>query len=124
MTISPDHTFSGNSIFENVYIYGQLYTQTELISEFGSVIVDGNLKVSGISTFEDDVIIGDVESDGTPPNLQVLGITTLVGDVTIGYGGTNPTLTGITTRGIIGIGTTAPEHTLDVYGDLHITRYF
>ncbi len=112
MTISPDHTFSGNSIFENVYIYGQLYTQTELLSRFGSVEIEGDLDVTGISTFGKDVIIHR--------NLKVAGISTLLGDLYVGYGGT--TITGITTLGLVGIGTTNPDHVLDVYGDLHISQ--
>ncbi len=45
MTVNPDTTFSGNTIVEDLYIYGKLVANEDEIAEFGDVRVDGTLEV-------------------------------------------------------------------------------
>ena len=132
MTVNPDNTFSGNTIVEDLYIYGKLVANEEDIAEFGDVRIDGSLEVGrkkgqgfvpappGIATFHDTVFFKQ--------DIEVLGETFLRKDVVIGNitgtGATNvlPALVGIVTQSRIGIGTTAPEQSLDVMGSVKITK--
>ena len=127
MTVNPDTTFSGNTIVEDLYIYGKLVANEDEIAEFGDVRVDGTLEVGrklgeghstipGIATFHDDVIF--------KRNIEVLGETFLRQDAVIGNIGPNatPALVGIVTQSRVGIGTSVPEQSLDVMGSVKITR--
>ena len=55
-SLNQDFTRSGNSVFENVYIYGNLDYQFKSIS-VDDLEVRGNSYTSGIATFADDVDI-------------------------------------------------------------------
>ena len=130
MTVNPDNTFSGNSIFEDVYVYGQLITQLDVVSEFGDVRIDGTLEVGrakgvgelgvpGIATFHDDVHLKSY--------LEVLGKAdfrddVLFGNISSGQSLYAPTLVGIITQSRVGIGTSVPTQTLDVGGSVRITK--
>jgi len=127
MTVNPDTTFSGNTIVEDLYIYGKLVANEDEIAEFGDVRVDGTLEVGrklgegnstipGIATFHDDVIF--------KRNIEVLGETFLRQDAVIGNIGANikPALVGIVTQSRVGIGTSVPEQSLDVMGSVKITK--
>ena len=127
MTVNPDTTFSGNTIVEDLYIYGKLVANEDEIAEFGDVRVDGTLEVGrklgeghstipGIATFHDDVIF--------KRNIEVLGETFLRQDAVIGNIGPNatPALVGIVTQSRVGIGTTVPDQSLSVIGSMRVTR--
>ena len=131
MTVNPDTTFSGNTIVEDLYIYGKLVANEEAISEFGDVRIDGTLEVGrkkgegftgipGIATFHDDVRVAET--------LEVLGKTYLRDDVVIGNisptaGQFNsPALFADVTGGRIGIGSSTPDQSLSVIGSMRITR--
>ena len=130
MTVNPDTTFSGNTIVEDLYIYGKLVANEDEIAEFGDVRVDGTLEVGrkkgegflgipGIATFHDDVRIA-----GT---LEVLRDTFLRDDLVVGNltptGGLGaPALVGIVTQSRVGIGTTVPDQSLSVIGSMRVTR--
>ena len=92
MTVNPDTTFSGNTIVEDLYIYGKLVANEDEIAEFGDVRVDGTLEVGrkkgegaqgipGIATFHDNVYLKQ--------DLEVFGETFLRQDVVIGNIGDN-----------------------------------
>ena len=129
MTVNPDTTFSGNTIVEDLYIYGKLVANEDEIAEFGDVRVDGTLEVGrkrgqgfhgipGIATFHDDVFI-------KTGNLEVQGRSYLREDVVIGnigVGNVKPALVGIVTQSRVGIGTSVAEQTLDVMGSIKITQ--
>jgi len=130
MTVNPDNTFSGNSIFEDVYVYGQLITQLDVVSEFGDIRIDGTLEVGrakgagnqgvpGIATFHDDVYLKSY--------LEVLGKAdfrddVLFGNISSGQALYTPTLVGIITQSRVGIGTSVPTQTLDVGGSVRISK--
>ena len=127
MTVNPDTTFSGNTIVEDLYIYGKLVANEDEIAEFGDVRVDGTLEVGrkkgegaqgipGIATFHDNVYLKQ--------DLEVFGETFLRQDAVIGNIGANikPALVGIVTQSRVGIGTSVPEQSLDVMGSVKITR--
>jgi len=130
MTVNPDTTFSGNTIVEDLYIYGRLIANEDEVAEFGDVRVDGtlevgrkkgegNLGIPGIATFHDDVRIA-----GT---LEVLSDTFLRDDLVVGNltptGGLGaPALVGIVTQSRVGIGTTVPDQSLSVIGSMRVTR--
>ena len=127
MTVNPDTTFSGNTIVEDLYIYGKLVANEDEIAEFGDVRVDGTLEVGrkkgegaqgipGIATFHDNVYLKQ--------DLEVEGQTFLRQDAVIGNIGANikPALVGIVTQSRVGIGTSVPEQSLDVMGSVKITK--
>jgi len=127
MTVNPDTTFSGNTIVEDLYIYGKLVANEDEIAEFGDVRVDGTLEVGrkkgegaqgipGIATFHDNVYL--------KKDLEVFGETFLRQDAVIGNIGANikPALVGIVTQSRVGIGTSVPEQSLDVMGSVKITQ--
>ena len=126
MTVNPDTTFSGNTIVEDLYIYGKLVANEDEIAEFGDVRVDGTLEVGrkkgegegipGIATFHDNVYLKQ--------DLEVFGETFLRQDAVIGNIGANikPALVGIVTQSRVGIGTSVPEQSLDVMGSVKITK--
>ena len=128
MTVNPDTTFSGNTIVEDLYIYGKLVANEDEIAEFGDVRIDGTLEVGrkkgeghqgipGIATFHDEVYIWE--------NLEVFDKSFLRDDVVIGNisaGNTGPTLVGIVTQSRVGIGTSVAEQSLDIMGSVKITQ--
>ena len=128
MTVNPDTTFSGNTIVEDLYIYGKLIANEDEIAEFGDVRVDGTLEVGrkigqgilgipGIATFHDNVYLKQ--------NLEVFGESFLRNDVVIGnigVGNVKPAFVGIVTQARVGIGTSVAEQTLDVNGSIKITK--
>ena len=73
MSVNADQTFSGDSIFENIYVHGKLVTPEEAVTIFNSILVRSGLTVqTGPSTFGNDVkILGwnrqtsRFDSDGT-----------------------------------------------------------
>ena len=39
MSVNADQTFSGDSIFENIYVHGKLVTPEEAVTIFNSILV-------------------------------------------------------------------------------------
>lgn len=62
-------------------------------------------------------------TDKDPENIDVLEVTDLIvtGITSIGIVTTSSIRTGILTASSIGVGTTSPQYTLDVYGDINFT---
>ena len=104
-SLNQDFTRSGNSVFENVYIYGNLDYQFKSIS-VDDLEVRGNSFTSGIATFADDVYIyGELD----------ISYLTVKNRFNVGSGGT--VFVGINTgalSGRVGIGTTQPLEKLQV----------
>ena len=98
-SLNQDFTRSGNSVFENVYIYGNLDYQFKSIS-VDDLEVRGNSYTTGIATFADDVYIyGELD----------ISYLTVRNRFNVGSGGT--VFVGINTgelSGRVGIGTTQP----------------
>ena len=58
MSVNADQTFSGDSIFENIYVHGKLVTPEEAVTIFNSILVKSGFTVqTGPSTFGNDVKI-------------------------------------------------------------------
>ena len=137
MAVNADQTFSGDSIFENIYIHGKLVTPEVAESIFNSVLVKKGLKVQvGPSTFGNEVqILGwnrvtsryDADgSTGLTGSLRVSGDVDVATAIAVtdrkfrvGLGGT--VITADVSRGRVGIGTTVVEQVLDVVGSVKIT---
>ena len=104
-SLNQDFTRSGNSVFENVYIYGNLDYQFKSIS-VDDLEVRGNSYTSGIATFADDVDIwGKLD----------VSFLTVKNRFNVGSGGT--VFVGINTgelSGRVGIGTTQPLDQLQI----------
>ncbi len=118
MSVDPQQTFNGDTVLENVYIYGNLYYD---FSEGGTgklvandLDVKGNLDVTGISTFRGPVFF---DSDVNFDYLQV-GIITVTDRIDVGVGGTG--VVGVATNGRVGIGSTLPKQRLDIAGSVHV----
>ena len=107
-SLNQDFTRSGNSVFENVYIYGNLDYQFKSIS-VDDLEVRGNSYTSGIATFADDVDIwGKLD----------VSFLTVKNRFNVGSGGT--VFVGINTgelSGRVGIGTTQPLDQLQINND-------
>ena len=124
-------------VFEDLYVYGNLYYDFEGTD---SLNLD-NLNVSGISTFKDVVITGQIDAtDLSIRNLFSSGISTFteivlpeldnlqVGILTVSEifrvsDGTNEFFTAPATgarAGNIGINSTLPDQKLDIGGSIHI----
>ena len=137
MAVNADQTFSGDSIFENIYVHGKLVTPEVAESIFNSVRVKQGLKVQvGPSTFGNEVqILGwnrvtsryDADgSTGLTGSLRVSGDVDVATAIAVtdrkfrvGLGGT--VITADVSRGRVGIGTTVVEQVLDVVGSVKIT---
>tara|TARA_R100001443_G_scaffold6349_2_gene15185 strand:+ start:311 stop:3643 length:3333 start_codon:yes stop_codon:yes gene_type:complete len=104
-SLNQDFTRSGNSVFENVYIYGNLDYQFKSIS-VDDLEVRGNSFTSGIATFADDVYIyGELD----------ISYLTVKNRFNVGSGGT--VFVGINTgllSGRVGIGSTLPVQKFQV----------
>ena len=124
-------------VFEDLYVYGNLYYNFEGTD---SLNLD-NLNVSGIATFKDIVITGQIDAtDLSIRNLFSSGISTFteiilpeldnlqVGILTVSdffriSDGTNEFLTAPATgvrAGNVGINSTLPDQKLDIGGSIHI----
>ena len=88
MSVNADQTFSGDSIFENIYVHGKLVTPEEAVTIFNSILVRSGLTVqTGPSTLGNDVkILGwsiennRFDSDGS---YGKTGSLTVSGDVDV-----------------------------------------
>jgi len=139
MSVNPGQSYSGDSVFENIYVHGKLITQEEAETIFNSVLIKKGLSVQlGPSTFGNDVNISGVILNeefkfggydltgvsGSTGTLNVTGLTTVAaaiggtGEFRVGLGGT--TFTAVVGDGRIGIGSTQPEQSVDVSGSLKI----
>jgi hypothetical protein len=146
MSVNADQTFSGDSIFENIYVHGKLVTPEEAVTIFNSILVRSGFTVQkGPSTFGHDNLAPDqtygVKIVGWAPEggggfdesggSGRTGSLLVSGDVDVataiavtdrkfrvGFGGT--TLTADATRGRVGLGSVAPEQVLDVAGSVKI----
>ena len=142
MSVNPGQSYSGDSVFENIYVHGKLITQEEAETIFNSVLVKKGFQVQlGPSTFGNDVnIVGATlnqrfefnefdytASTGSSGQLFVTGITTVLagsgitgsGGFDVGYGGT---ILHANLGGNVGVGSISPEQNLDVIGNVKITN--
>ena len=142
MSVNPGQSYSGDSVFENIYVHGKLITQEEAETIFNSVLVKKGFQVQlGPSTFGNDVsIVGATlnqrfefdefdynASTGSSGQLFVTGITTVLagsgitgsGGFDVGYGGT---ILHANLGGNIGVVTISPEQNLDIIGNVKITN--
>ena len=146
MSVNADQTFSGDSIFENIYVHGKLVTPEEAVTIFNSILVRSGLTVqTGPSTFGHDNLAGgqtygvkivgwapeggggfdESGGSGRTGSLLVSGDVDVATAIAVtdrkfrvGFGGT--TLTADASRGRIGLGSVAPEQVLDVAGSVKI----
>ena len=124
MSVNADQTFSGDSIFENIYVHGKLVTPEEALTIFNSVLIKSGLQVQrGPTTLGTKVeIVGwDLQNGlydydgrlGYTGELSVTGnVDVAVGvqtDVIFRVGASGTTLTADVGRGGVGIGSTIPE---------------
>ena len=128
MTVNANFSQSGNSVFENVYIYGRLhYPNFELdsitldnatisgLTSTGNLTVSDGATFSGITTFYDKVNFTETLSF---IDLEVRE------KLTVGIGGTVLTASSLLDPGKVGIGSTQPTEILDVLGVTSTTKLF
>ena len=102
--INADFSQNGNSVFENVYIYGELDYQFDTI-QGEKLIINKESWFGGIATFKDDVII-----EG---NLY-LDYLTVNKEFDVGLGGTVFTANADDYGSYVGVGTTGPVQKFQV----------
>ena len=49
MSVNADQTFSGDSIFENIYVHGKLVTPEEAVTIFNNILIRSGLTVQTLS---------------------------------------------------------------------------
>ncbi len=147
MSVNADQTFSGDSIFENIYVHGKLVTPEEAVTIFNNILIRSGLTVrTGPSTFGHDNLAGgqtygvkivgwapqggggfdESGGSGRTGSLLVSGDVDVATAIAVtdrrfrvGLGGT--TLTADATRGRVGLGgTVEPQQVLDVAGSVKI----
>ena len=47
MAVNADQTFSGDSIFENIYVHGKLVAPEEAVSIFRQILVKEGIQITG-----------------------------------------------------------------------------
>ncbi len=47
MSVNADQTFSGDSIFENIYVHGKLVAPEEAVSIFKQILVKEGMQITG-----------------------------------------------------------------------------
>ena len=128
MNVNANFSQSGNSVFENVYIYGKLnYPNFELdsisldnatisgITSTGHLTVTNGATFAGIVTFYDNVVFNESLSFN---DLEVRD------RLDVGVGGTVFRADSFANPGKVGIGSTQPTEILDVLGVTSTTKLF
>ena len=88
MSVNADQTFSGDSIFENIYVHGKLVPPEEALNIFNSVLIKSGLQVQkGPTTIGEklevvgyDRLNGVFDYDG---RLGFTGELSVTGDVNV-----------------------------------------
>ena len=60
MSVNADQTFSGDSIFENIYVHGKLVSQEEAITIFRKILAKEGITITG-----EGGLPGSSKDDGT-----------------------------------------------------------
>ena len=86
MSVNADQTFSGDSIFENIYVHGKLVTPEEAVSIFKQILVKEGMQITGDGGLPGSTpAIGYAEGvpAGTsrPPALQAAGHVKIMGAI-------------------------------------------
>jgi len=111
LPFDQQRTQSGNSIFENVYIYGKLeYDFTKDVLDLDSINVTGNSVFTGLTTF-----IGDIDINSS----LTVDILSARQKLEVGIGGS---LFTVLENGNTGIGKTDPEYKLDIDGSVNVVE--
>ena len=76
MSVNADQTFSGDSIFENIYVHGKLVAPEEAVSIFKQILVKEGIKITG-----EEGLPGSVKPDGSVylPALEAAGQIKIMG---------------------------------------------
>jgi hypothetical protein len=111
LPFDQQRTQSGNSIFENVYIYGKLeYDFTKNVLDLDGINVTGNSVFTGLTTF-----IGDIDINSS----LTVDILSASQKLEVGIGGSSFT---VLENGNTGIGKTDPEYKLDIDGSVNVVE--
>ena len=78
MSVNADQTFSGDSIFENIYVHGKLVAPEEAVSIFRQILVKEGIQITG-----DGGLPGSRKIDGSTylPGLQAAGHVKIMGAI-------------------------------------------
>ena len=76
MSVNADQTFSGDSIFENIYVHGKLVSQEEAITIFRKILAKEGITITG-----DKGLPGSPKGDGTlyDDAIKAAGQVTIIG---------------------------------------------